>query len=250
MPSVPDAILLCGGAGTRLRSVTGDAPKSLATIGNRPFLDILLHQLRRHGFQRVILAVGYQRELIRSHLGDQAYGLNLEYSEETSPLGTGGAIRKAAHLLTSDSVLIMNGDSYTNADLSAFANDFHGANADLSVLVVPADGRTDIGLVSVDPVGRVLGFKEKQTSSGNFHINAGIYMATKEILLDVIPAVRMSLEEELFPRWLADGKFIRAFSHPGRCVDIGTPERYENAQRILADVEVGEILSEPESRRA
>jgi D-glycero-alpha-D-manno-heptose 1-phosphate guanylyltransferase len=250
MPSAPDAILLCGGAGTRLRSVTGDAPKSLATIGDRPFLDILLHQLRRHGFQRVILAVGYQRELIRSHLGDRAHGLTLEYSEETSPLGTGGAIRKAADLLTSDSVLIMNGDSYTNADLPAFANDFHGANADLSVLVVPADGRTDIGLVSVDSVDRVLGFKEKQTSSGNFHINAGIYMATKEILRDVTPAVRMSLEEELFPRWLADGKSIRAFSHPGSCVDIGTPKRYEGAQRILANVEVGKTFAEPESRRA
>src|SRR5271168_3913354 len=80
MPNVPDAIALCGGAGTRLRSVTGEAPKSLATIGDRPFLELLLHQLHRHGFQRAILAVGYQRDLIRSHLGDQAHGLDLEYS--------------------------------------------------------------------------------------------------------------------------------------------------------------------------
>jgi NDP-sugar pyrophosphorylase family protein len=67
MPSVTDAIVLCGGAGTRLRSVTGEAPKSLATIGDRPFLEILLNQLRRHGFKHVILAVGYQRDLIRSY---------------------------------------------------------------------------------------------------------------------------------------------------------------------------------------
>jgi D-glycero-alpha-D-manno-heptose 1-phosphate guanylyltransferase len=107
MPSVPDAIILCGGAGTRLRGVTGEAPKSLATIGDRPFLDLLLHQLRRHGFQRVILAVGYQRELIRSHLGDSAHGMTLEYSIESTPLGTGGALRNAVDLITSDSVLMI-----------------------------------------------------------------------------------------------------------------------------------------------
>ena len=95
MPSVADAIVLCGGAGTRLRSVTGDAPKSLATIGDRPFLDILVNQLRRHGFEHVILAVGYQRELIRSHFDNRAHDISLEYSIESTPLGTGGALRNA-----------------------------------------------------------------------------------------------------------------------------------------------------------
>jgi NDP-sugar pyrophosphorylase family protein len=249
MPSVPDAILLCGGAGTRLKSVTGSAPKSLATIGNRPFLDLLLHQLRRHDFQRVILAVGYQKELIRSYLGDRSNGLTLEYSIESVPLGTGGALRNAVDLIASDSVLIMNGDSYTDADLSAFERDFQAANADLSVLVVPADGRVDCGLVSVDSRGSVLGFKEKQTSSGNFHINAGIYMATKNILRDVPPGVRISLEEELFPRWLAERKSLRAFSYPGNCVDIGTPERYQRAQDILANAEISGPPSNSEGLR-
>ena len=75
MPSVADAIVSVWRRGTRLRSVTGDAPKSLATIGGRPFLEILLSQLRRHGFEHVILAVGYQRDLIRSHFGDRAHGI-------------------------------------------------------------------------------------------------------------------------------------------------------------------------------
>ena len=138
MPNVPDAIVLCGGAGTRLRCVTGEAPKSLATIGDRPFLELLLRQLRRHGFQRAILAVGYQRDLIRSHFGDRACGVTLEYSVESTPLGTGGALRNAIDLVSSESVLIMNGDSYTDADLSAFANDFHAAKADMSVARSPS----------------------------------------------------------------------------------------------------------------
>jgi NDP-sugar pyrophosphorylase family protein len=143
MPSVSDAIVLCGGAGTRLRSVTGDAPKSLANIGGRPFLDIVLSQLRRHGFQHVILAVGYQRELIRSHFDNRAHDISLEYSIESTPLGTGGALRNAVDFVKSDSVLIMNGDSYTDADLSGFVADYCEAKADLSVLVVPTDGRVD-----------------------------------------------------------------------------------------------------------
>jgi NDP-sugar pyrophosphorylase family protein len=249
MPNAADAILLCGGAGLRLRSVTGDAPKSLASIGDRPFLELLLSQLRRHGFHRAILAVGYRNDAIRAHFGDRALGLTLEYSIESEPLGTGGALRKAADLIESESALIMNGDSYTDADLSAFAADYRDAKADVSMVVVPADGRVDCGLVSVDASGKVVGFKEKQIASGTQHVNAGIYMASKRILRDIPDGIQASLEAELFPRWLAEGKSLRAFSYSGACIDIGTPERYQSAQDSLANVEVGESFSGPESQR-
>lgn len=243
MPSVADAIVLCGGAGTRLRSVTGDAPKSLATIGDRPFLDILLNQLRRHGFEHVILAVGYQRDLIRSHFASRTHDMCLECSIESTPLGTGGALRNAVDFVKSESVLIMNGDSYTDANLSGFVVDHRESQADLSVVVVPTDGRVDCGLVSVDPGGRVLGFKEKHTATGTQYVNAGIYTMDKKILYDMPPNQRVSLEEELFPRCLAEGKNIRAFHHSGRCIDIGTPERYLDAQATLANVEPDGFVS-------
>ena len=248
MPNAADAIVLCGGAGLRLRSVTGNAPKSLANIGGRPFLEILFSQLRRHGFQRAILAVGFQNDLIRSHFGDRTQGLKLEYSIESEPLGTGGALRKAADHLESNDALIMNGDSYTDADLSAFTFDYRKAKADISMLVVPADGRVDCGLVSADAGGRVLGFSEKQVVTGKQFVNAGIYMATKHILCAVSPGVQVSLEKELFPRWLAEGKHLRAFVHSGECIDIGTPERYQSAQVSLANAEDGGIASAPRGR--
>jgi NDP-sugar pyrophosphorylase family protein len=250
MPSVADAIVLCGGAGTRLRSVTGDAPKSLATIGDRPFLDILISQLRRHGFKHVILAVGYQRDLIRSHFDNRSHDISLEYSIESMPLGTGGALRNAVDFVNTESVLVMNGDSYTDADLSRFAADHRESRADVTVLVVPTDGRVDCGLVSVDPDGRVLGFKEKQSATGMQYVNAGIYMVAKEILYEMAPNQRVSLEEELFPRLLAEGKDVRAFHHSGECIDIGTPERYLNAQESLASVEPGGILSVHKGQKA
>jgi NDP-sugar pyrophosphorylase family protein len=243
MPSVADAIVLCGGAGTRLRSVTRGAPKSLASIGGRPFLDILLSQLRRHGFQRVILAVGFEKDLIRSHFDGQALDISLEYSIELTPLGTGGALRNSVDLVESDSALVMNGDSYTDADLSGFVAEHWQKKADVSVLVVPANGRADCGLVSMDANGRVLSFKEKQSTIGKQYVNAGIYMVAKSILSEIPPNMRVSLEEELFPRWLAVGKNVRAYHHEGRCIDIGTPERYLSAQEALANVETAGILS-------
>lgn len=246
MLNAPDVIVLCGGAGLRLRSVTGDAPKSLASIGGRPFLGILLRQLRRHGFQRVILAVGYQKELIRSTFGSDAYGLDVHYAIESAPLGTGGALRNAADQIVSNDALIMNGDSYTDADLAAFAADFRESKAEISILVVPADGRVDCGLVSVASNGRVLGFKEKQSALGTQYVNAGIYMTTKRVLYDVPAGVPVSLEADLFPTWLAEGKHLRAFNHSGECIDIGTPERYQRAQVTLANVEVAGILCERE----
>jgi mannose-1-phosphate guanylyltransferase len=250
MPSVADAIVLCGGAGTRLRSVTGDAPKSLATIGERPFLEILLNQLRRHGFEHVILAIGYQRDLIRSHFEKRAHNVSLEYSIESTPLGTGGALRNALDFVKSESVLIMNGDSYTDADLSGFVSDHRRSQADLSVLVVPNDGRTDCGLVSVNPDGKVMGFKEKQSATGMQYVNAGIYMVNRKVLYEMPPNQRVSLEEELFPRLLAEGKNIRAFHHSGSCIDIGTPGRYLQAQETLANVETGGILSAHKGQQA
>jgi mannose-1-phosphate guanylyltransferase len=250
MPSVADAIVLCGGAGTRLRSVTGDAPKSLATIGDRPFLEILINQLRRHGFEHVILAVGYQRDLIQSHFDSRAHDMSLEYSIESTPLGTGGALRNAVDFVKSESVLIMNGDSYTDADLSGFVAGHRESQADLSVLVVPTDGRLDCGLVSVNPDGKVMGFKEKQSATGMQYVNAGIYMVAKKVLYEIPPNQLISLEEELFPQLLAEGRNIRAFHHSGRCIDIGTPERYLHAQETLANVETGGILSAHKGKQA
>ncbi|MFZ0883303.1 MAG: sugar phosphate nucleotidyltransferase, partial [Candidatus Acidiferrales bacterium] len=173
-----------------------------------------------------------------------------KYATESAPLGTGGALRNAVDLIESDTALIMNGDSYTDADLAAFVADYSGTKPDVSMLVVPADGRVDCGLVSVDDNGKVLGFKEKQSALGKQYVNAGIYMATKRALCGIEQGTQVSLETDLFPRWLAEGKYLRAFIHPGECIDIGTPERYQSAQFTLAHVEADERLRKPEGQRA
>jgi NDP-sugar pyrophosphorylase family protein len=210
----------------------------MAEVAGRPFLEVLLRQLRRHGFDRAILAVGYQKDVIHSHFGKRAFGLHLEYSAESRPLGTAGALRNATDLVRSESALIMNGDSYTDANLDAFVAGYHEAAADASVVLVPADGRDDCGSVLVDGEGRLASFEEKP---GPFHapyVNAGIYVVSRHLLYEIPPGVEVSLEREILPRWLRQGKYIKAFVCLGRCIDIGTPERYRSAQRVLANAEV------------
>lgn len=238
MPSTPDAIVLCGGAGSRLRTITGNAPKVMATVGGRPFLEILLRQLSRHGFRRVILAVADHQHAIREHFGERAFGLHLAYSAESTALGTGGSVRNALDLVESDDALIMNGDSYTEVDFHRFLLDHRNAAADASVVVVSADGREDCGSVVADRDSKITRFEEKQKRFRPHYVNAGIYLVSRNILFDVAPELPVSLETELLPRWLGEGRHIRAFLCSSRCTDIGTPERYRSAQHILANVEL------------
>ncbi|MGB8769749.1 MAG: nucleotidyltransferase family protein [Candidatus Korobacteraceae bacterium] len=248
MPNMPDALLLCGGAGLRLRSVIGDAPKGMAEVAGRPFLELLLRQLHRHGFKRAILAVGYQQDAILSHFGERSCGLRLTYSAESCPLGTGGALRNAADLIESESVLVMNGDSYTDVDLSKFLADCREAKADASVVVVPADGRRDCGFVLINGDGRLASFEEKQAPRHAPYVNAGVYILSRQLLYEIPAGVEISLERTLLPRWLQQGRYIKGFIYSGRCVDIGTPERYRNAQSILANIEADVCTSQSESQ--
>lgn len=238
MAEIPDVVVLCGGAGLRLREVTGNAPKPMAKIGQRPFLELLLRQLHRNGFKRAILAVGYQQAAIRAEFGDQAFGMKVVYSPEDSPMGTGGALRCAADFVQSDVALVMNGDSYMDADLRAFVAWHRESRADVSVIVAPRDGRGDCGAVHVAEDARVMGFVEKQGSSAAPYLNAGVYIVSRRILYNIPNGVKVSLETELFSQWLAEGRSVRAFISSGRCLDIGTPERYRSAQESLAKVEV------------
>ncbi len=237
MRKMPDAVILCGGAGVRLRTLIGGSSQGHGQRGRPAFLSVLLRQLVRYRFERAILAVGYQRAVIRSHFGERAFGLELVYSAEASPLSTGGALRNAAELIETDSVLVLNGDSYTDVDLSGFVGDYRETAPDVSVVVVPADGRGDCGFVLIDGAGRVVGFDEKRASSTACYVNVGIYMFARDGVYDMPAEREVSLERDLLPLWLRPGKHVRGFIHSGECVDIGTPECYRSAQTVLANVE-------------
>jgi len=209
----------------------------MASIGGRPFLEILLRQLQRHGFERVLLAVGYAGTTIRGLFGDRAFGMQIVYSAEASPLGTGGAIRNAAGLIRSKVALVMNGDSYTDVPLGRLLERHFEMQADVTIAVVPADGREDIGSVLADKQGRVTRFAEKE-AAGAPYLNAGIYVLATGLILEIAAGL-VSLERDLLPQWARSGRNIRVFSQPAKCIDIGTPERYREALQLLTRAEPG-----------
>jgi NDP-sugar pyrophosphorylase family protein len=245
-----EAIILCGGAGLRLRSVTGNDPKSMARVAGGPFLGMLLKQLRRHAFQRVILAVGYAGAAIQSYFGEGFGGMDVVYSNESSPLGTGGAVGNAARLIQSRSCLVMNGDSYTDVDLGKFSIGHGESETDVSVVVVPVDERSDVGSVLIDADNNIIEFAEKTRPPIAAHLNAGIYILSSGILSGIPPGLPISLERELIPKWIREGRRLRAFVYSGKCVDIGTPERYRAAQEILAHIEFAPAGARNEEDRA
>ena len=225
-------VILAGGLGTRLRSVVADRPKALANIRGRPFLSYLLDQLINHDIKDVVLCTRYLGEQVRSTFGDSYGKLRLAYSRELSPLGTAGALRLALPLLHSESVLVMNGDSFCDVDLGAFFSWHHTQMANGSLVLVRRPDTTRSGRVEVDVEGRITRFEEKGGRAGPGWINAGIYLLTQRLLRTIPITGAASLEQELFPGWINDGLY--GYQSGGRFLDIGTPEAYALAEQFFA----------------
>jgi D-glycero-alpha-D-manno-heptose 1-phosphate guanylyltransferase len=122
-----DAVILAGGKGTRLKSVVSDRPKPMAEVAGRPFLEWQLLYLRSLGIKRVILCTGYKGESVENHFDTRVeMGMEIMYSREDSPLGTGGAIRKALTLVRTDPFLVLNGDSFCPFDLKVLLGTLKG----------------------------------------------------------------------------------------------------------------------------
>ncbi len=225
-------IILAGGLGTRLRSVVTDRPKVLAEIRNQPFLSYLLDQVSKAGVREVVLCTGYLGEQVRSYFGESYKGTRLAYSQELSPLGTAGALRLAMPLFSSAPVIVMNGDSYCKVDLHAFFAWYQERQQENAALVLTEVPDTDrYGRVNVDAEGLVGSFTEKGNETGPGWINAGIYLLSNR-LLETIPAKgTVSLEREVFPRWIGHG--LCGYQTKGEFLDIGTPESYALAEQFF-----------------
>lgn len=223
------AVLLVGGKGTRLRSVVASAPKPLAAVGNQSFLELLVRQLRSQGVRRLVMCSGYMAEQIESTFGNgSAWDVEIEYSREDQPLGTGGAVKHAQPLLQDASdFLVMNGDSFLEMDVRELVR-FHRAHkAFASMAVVRVENAARYGTVNLDSNGKVAGFLEKTGLAAPGTINAGIYVFDRTIL-DYIPDGPCSLERDVFPQVIDRG--IHAREQRGMFIDIGTPEDYARAQ--------------------
>jgi D-glycero-alpha-D-manno-heptose 1-phosphate guanylyltransferase len=225
------AAILSGGLGTRLRTVVADRPKVLAEVNGRPFLAFLLDQLAKAGVDSVVLCTGYMGEKVEEVFGAAHGEIRLTYSHEPEPLGTGGALRLALTDLHSQTVLVMNGDSYCEADLSQFGRWHRDKGAQSSVLLTEVPDTARFGSVQVSDEGRVERFEEKGGRSGPGWINAGIYLLARERIGEIPPGKFLSLEREVFPEWV--GCDFYGYQSSGRFLDIGTPSDYASARKLF-----------------
>lgn len=225
-----DVVILCGGKGTRLNEVVNDRPKPMAEINGRSFLDILIGYVSCFGFKRVILSVCYMADYIKDYYRNKRFPCEILFSQENEPLGTGGAVKQAENSVQSNPFLVLNGDSFCPVDLSQFL-DFHlKKNAFVSMVVTESEDVKDFGTICLDDSQKIVRFEEKKGRGKSF-INAGIYLFEKEVFSLIPSNVRYSLEHDLFPT-LVDQKFY-GYVTQEKLIDIGTPERYELAKRIL-----------------
>lgn len=226
------AFILAGGFGTRLREVIHGRPKVLAVIQGRPFLDHLILYLKGQGIERLVLGVGYLASYVRERYGDgRELGVRIEYSEEPRPLGTAGAIRNAARLLSED-FLVLNGDTFIDVDVRELVAFHERHRADVTIVASTTfHGRG--GLIQTGAQGRVLRFAASAGSGDVGYVNAGMYVFSPKIHKLLAPSQRSFLERDLFPALLQRKHRVFAFPVARDYLDIGSPDRYAQAKKLL-----------------
>jgi D-glycero-alpha-D-manno-heptose 1-phosphate guanylyltransferase len=224
------AIILAGGFGTRLKHVVSNVPKPMAPINGMPFLQILLDSLEIKGIKKAILATGYKHEIIAAHFGFVYKEIDIIYSVENEPLGTGGAIANAFKYIDTNiaTTLVINGDSYFNLDLEAFEKQHRKSKADISIALKKMADFDRYGVVEIEKSGKIIQFKEKQYTSEGL-INTGCYLinySCKNILTSIEKP--FSFEEKILENNSLPVS-LYGVEQEGYFIDIGIPEDYKRA---------------------
>jgi mannose-1-phosphate guanylyltransferase len=217
-----DTAILAGGLGTRVAHCLGDLPKALAPVGGRPILDHLLDRIHGADLRRVVLCLGHAAAAILAHLRQSVpRDLRILYSVEPEPRGTAGALAHALPLLTSDPVLVLNGDTLADLDFGAFLAAYRAGEGGAAVACARMEGDR-YGRVEIGADGRVARFCEKDAGAGPGWSNAGAYLLGRGMLATIAALGRGSLEHDILEH--QQPGTVLAFRTAGSFVDIGTPE--------------------------
>lgn len=225
-----EAIVLVGGLGTRLRAVVSDVPKPLAPVAGRPFLAWLLDNLADNGMCHVVLAAGYLAERVIDDIGNQWRDMSVDYSIESAPLGTGGAVRHACAKLRGDTAHVLNGDTFLRYDMQELERATRHARVDLGMALASVDDVARYGAVICEGE-RVTGFREKG-ECGTGYINAGCYYLMPAAIRALPPESAFSFETQVLAPLTAASR-VYGFAATSGFIDIGVPEDYRRAQSLF-----------------
>ncbi|HRH11035.1 MAG TPA: nucleotidyltransferase family protein [Bacteroidia bacterium] len=224
------AIILAGGMGTRLREVVKELPKPMADVNGKPFLNYLFDYLHYYKTEQIILSTGHLAEKISEHFGSSYKGVEILYSHEESPMGTGGGIRLAMEKSTNETILVLNGDSFFDVDLNSFYEKHSDANAKASIALRKVKDAGRYGSVEIDSKNNLRHFNEKKEGQSQGLINAGVYLLDRNYFFENTPkAAAFSIEKDFFGK-VNGSPEVFAFEYAGYFIDIGIPDDYLKAQ--------------------
>ncbi len=233
------AIILAGGFGTRLKSVVANVPKPMAPIDNKPYLEYLIGYLKKSNITEVVLCLYHQHEVIINYFGDSFNGIKMNYVIEKEPLGTGGAILNAITELNlnNDFYFVLNGDTFVDVDYAQLLKTHLGNNSKLTITVHCMESCSRYGLVNIDANQNITSFVEKSSALSPGYINAGVYCVNPRLLLEYqnnLPSA-FSFEQEFLYPYVNEIK-PGAYVHKGFFIDIGIPEDYFTACKVLPEM--------------
>ena len=219
------AILLVGGFGTRLMPLTKNTPKPMLTVAGIPVTEHQIAMAKVAGISEIVLATSYLSEIFTPYFGDGSkWGIKIKYAVEKEPLGTGGAIRNAAQLLTSnESIVILNGDVLSSHDLAEQIRQHEAHDADVTLHLTQVEDARAFGCVPTDDQGRVTAFLEKMDNPITNQINAGCYVFNPRVLSTIPLDTVVSVERETFPQLVANNAAVYGYVENAYWLDIGTP---------------------------
>ncbi len=228
---VTEAVILAGGLGTRLRNAVPGLPKCMAPVAGHPFLHHVIAYLQQQGIQRFIFSLGYMGEAIISYIKEKHTNLDVVFSVEAEPLGTGGAIKLACSKAVTTNILVMNGDTLFSAVIPGLAA-LHFANkAHCTLALKPMLNFDRYGVVMINEDGIITDFSEKKFYKKGF-INGGVYLLNVPDFLQEDLPLKFSFEKNYLEKMYA-ARRMYGMPQDVYFIDIGIPEDFERANKEL-----------------
>ncbi|MBS7622344.1 NDP-sugar synthase [Candidatus Bathyarchaeota archaeon] len=226
------ALILAGGFGTRLRPLSCTLPKIMFPVAGRPMIELVLSNLYSNGVDEAVLAIGYMADVIRRHLGRRFEGMRLHYSLEETPMGTGGAVKKAERFLRDGDFFVLNSDIIASPPLQEILSSHVVKDAAATIMLHRVKDPTHFGVAKIDRSLRIERFVEKprRGDAPSRWINAGVYVLDPEVFDYLPPGRKASIEREVFPK-LASSRRLYGYRYNGEWFDIGRFEEYKRANR-------------------
>ena len=230
MKKIDVAVIMAGGKGSRLRSITNDEiPKPMVPVDGKPLLEYQVEKLKEYGIKKIVMIVGHLGEKIMDHFKDgKDFGVDIDYIVEKEPLGTAGAFYYLKDKTEAKDFLLVFGDVFFDIDFDRM-EDFHFKNAALTTLLAHPNGHPyDSDLIQTDDNGKVIGFDSKNNVRDYWYdnmVNAGMYVINRELLELVGEPVKIDFEKDILANQVKNGANIYAYHSPEYVKDVGTVDR-------------------------